>query len=243
MLINIDAKSLEVYVGAYLSKDKVMYEELLGGLDMHSNNQKVFELPSRLIAKVFMFRLMYGATEYSYAQDPDFASVSSRPKYWLDVIQAFYSKYQGFARWHTAIVQEVTTTKQLIIPSTGRTFSFQQYPNKRGEMEWPVTQIKNYPVQGTGNDMMAIARVLVYKEWQRQGMEGKLVSTVHDSIVADVPDKEVVKGCKLFLKCFSEVPAAFEKLFGVPYDLPFLGEVQFGPNLKDMEEYKDAVSD
>ncbi len=56
MLLNIDAKSLEVFVGAYLSKDEVMYEELLSGLDMHTNNQKTFGLPSRLIAKVFMFR-------------------------------------------------------------------------------------------------------------------------------------------------------------------------------------------
>ncbi len=56
MYLNIDAKSLEVHVGAYLSKDPVMYKELLEGLDMHSNNMKLFGLPSRLIAKIFMFR-------------------------------------------------------------------------------------------------------------------------------------------------------------------------------------------
>ncbi len=182
---------------------------------------------------------MYGGTEYSYAQDPDFSSISSNPKYWKTIIDAFYAKYTGFARWHTKIVQEVTTTKQLVVPATGRTFSFQQYQNKRGEYEWPITQIKNFPVQGTGADLMALARVIVWHDWRKQGMTGKLISTVHDSIVADVPDKEVVKGCKLLLAAFEKVPAQFNKIFGVPYDLPFKGEVQFGPNLKDMDDFKE----
>ena len=86
---------------------------------------------------------------------------------------------------------------------------------------------------------MALARVIVWHDWRKQGMTGKLISTVHDSIVADVPDKEVVKGCKLLLAAFEKVPAQFNKIFGVPYDLPFKGEVQFGPNLKDMDDFKE----
>ncbi len=93
---------------------------------------------------------MYGATEFSYAQDPDFQPVSSNPKYWKKVIDAFYSKYQGFGKWHTKIVQEVTLTGKLVVPSTGRTFDFKRYPNRRGELEWPVTQIKNFPVNFSG---------------------------------------------------------------------------------------------
>ncbi len=215
-----------------------MYEELLGGLDMHSNNQKVFGLPSRLIAKIFMFRLMYGAMEFSYAKDPDFQPVSSSPKYWKKVIDAFYDKYRGFGKWHTQIVQEVTRTGKLIVPSTGRTFSFSRYPNMRGELEWPVTQIKNFPVQGSGSDLMAIARCITYKKWKEQGITGKLVNTVHDSIVADVPDYEVDKVCKLLKDSFEEVPKYFKQIFGVEYDLPFLGEIQVGKNLCGMEDYK-----
>lgn len=56
MIINCDAKGLEVYCGAYLSKDKVMMQELIDGIDMHSANMEAFKLPSRLIAKVFKFR-------------------------------------------------------------------------------------------------------------------------------------------------------------------------------------------
>ncbi len=179
---------------------------------------------------------MYGATEFNYAQDPDFQPVSSNPKYWKKVIDAFYSKYQGFGKWHTKIVQEVTLTGKLVVPSTGRTFDFKRYPNRRGELAWPVTHIKNFPVQGTGADLMAVARCIVYKRWLEEGYKGKLVNTVHDSIVADVPDDEVKSVCRTLIESFKQVPEYFKAIFGVEYDLPFLGEIQVGHNLCDMEE-------
>lgn len=140
-IVNADAKSLEVFAGAYLSQDKIMMQELINGLDMHENNRSAFDLPSRLIAKVFMFRLMYGGSAYSYANDPDFASVKGNEKYWQKVIDRFYDKYKGFANWHTTIVQEVTQTGKLVMP-TGRIYEYER--NSRGD--WPQTTIKNYPV-------------------------------------------------------------------------------------------------
>jgi hypothetical protein len=71
-IVNADAKALEWVVGSYLSKDKLAYEEIFAGVDMHTNNQIAFKLPGwedaskglkteqaalgRLIAKVFVFR-------------------------------------------------------------------------------------------------------------------------------------------------------------------------------------------
>lgn len=57
-LINVDVKSLEVFVVCDLSGDKVLREELLTpGLDMHRNNQNDFKLPDRVTAKRFVFKL------------------------------------------------------------------------------------------------------------------------------------------------------------------------------------------
>lgn len=56
MIVNGDAKALEWVVGTYLSKDKVAKQEILDKVDQHTLNQKAFGLPSRLIAKKFVFR-------------------------------------------------------------------------------------------------------------------------------------------------------------------------------------------
>lgn len=56
MLVNADVKALEWFVGSWLAQDKVAYEEIFQGKDQHTDNQTKFNLPSRLIAKVFVFR-------------------------------------------------------------------------------------------------------------------------------------------------------------------------------------------
>lgn len=57
MLVKVDAKALEWRVAVELSGDKVGLQEILDGVDNHADNQKRFGLPSRLIAKTYLFRL------------------------------------------------------------------------------------------------------------------------------------------------------------------------------------------
>jgi len=51
-----DATALEIRVAGYLSQDPVLIDELVRGVDIHSDNQERFGLPDRLTAKVFVFR-------------------------------------------------------------------------------------------------------------------------------------------------------------------------------------------
>jgi len=233
MLVNCDASSLEVNCAAFLSQDPVLMDEILNGLDIHSRNQEAFGLPSRLIAKVLVFRLIYGGTEHSFARDPDFTPVSRSKEYWAKVIDKFYSKYRGLAAWHTKIIQEVTVNSELIMP-TGRRFSFER--TERGE--WPVTTIKNYPVQATGADIMTIARVDFARRFWNSGIDGKLISTVHDSIVADVAKKDVDTTIQIMYDVFTDIPKNFKRIFGVEYTLPLGCEIKIGMNLKDLEKVK-----
>lgn len=57
MLINADVKSLEIVAAAYLSQDEILIQEIRNKVDTHGDNQKRFGLPTRLIAKTFVFRL------------------------------------------------------------------------------------------------------------------------------------------------------------------------------------------
>jgi hypothetical protein len=59
MIVNADVKSLEIYVAADWYDDKVLQQELLNKEDIHQNNQIKFNLPSRLIAKIFNFKLKH----------------------------------------------------------------------------------------------------------------------------------------------------------------------------------------
>jgi len=233
MLLQADASALEIRVAAYLSQDEVLINEIINGVDLHTDNQEKFGLPSRLIAKILNFRILYGGNEFSFANDPDFTSISKSKAYWKDVVDAYYDKYRGIGAWHTKIIREVVETNKLVAP-TGREYYFQKFGG-----QYKDTQIKNYAVQGTGADLMALARVSAHNRLKKLGYGDKclLVNTVHDSIILDFDDKvcDTKELVNMFHSVFHDLPANFEKMFGVKFNVPMAAECQKGLNWADME--------
>jgi DNA polymerase I-like protein with 3'-5' exonuclease and polymerase domains len=233
MLLQADAKALEWICASFLSQDKVAYEEIWNNVDQHTDNQERFNLPSRLVAKTFVFRLIYGGSAYSYANDPNFKDIGNEA-FWERVIGEFYQKYQGLGKWHKNIVDEAMRNRKLVMP-TGRTYNYE--PDIRnGRVKWPRTKILNYPVQGLGADLMSIVRVSLFN--RLKGKEGvKFINTVHDSIILDFDTKiwDNISLVNVVDKCFTDVPANFKKLFGVEFNLPMRVECQVGSNWKKME--------
>ena len=241
MLVNIDVKNLEWVTVVWFSQDPVGMAEIYQGVDQHALNQKVFGLPSRDLAKIFVFRLIYGGSKWAYALDSDFNFVSKSANYWQKVIDRFYEKYSGIQRQHASWVREAISTGSLVMP-TGRFFKFEPYPNKYGGMEWPRTQILNYPVQGTGHDLVTIARVSLARRINDHPILSlctKFISTVHDSIVLDVNfnsyDGRMVELVNVVRSVFNDIPDNFERLFKVKFNLPIQAEISYGNNLLDTE--------
>ena len=231
MLIQCDASALEIRVAAFLSQDKTLIQEIRDGVDLHTDNQQRFGLPSRLIAKVLNFRILYGGNEFSFANDPEFIPISKSKEYWKGVIDEYYKKYSGIARWHQDLIREAVTTNKVISP-TGREYRFEKYDGKIRD-----TQVKNYTVQGTGADIMALARVSFYNRLKKLNFQNcLLVNTVHDSIVVDCDEKttDVDKVIMTMHEVFDDLPANFKKMFGVEFNVPMACEVQTGYNWEDM---------
>ncbi len=235
-LVNCDVKSLENVVAAELAQDKIMMQEIREKQDLHSNNQKAFGLPSRLVAKVLVFRILYGGGAYSFAHDPDFTATSTSIKYWEKAIEAFYDKYTGIKAWHEQLIQTAQLSGRLEIPS-GRHFPIVPLVNKwNGGMDWPITVIKNYPVQGFGADLVMLARLEANKRLRASGLEYRLVSTIHDSIVVDCPSSCVNTIGRILNDSIEAVPALCKQVFDYDFSLPLTSEVQYGPNKKEMQD-------
>lgn len=228
-LINTDAKGLEWVCAAYLSGDATAAREIWDGVDHHEENRKTFGLPSRLIAKVFMFRLIYGGGSWSYAHDPDFTEVSRSESFWQDVIDKTYLKYKGLQKWHANLVREVVDTGGLHMP-TGRRYRFE-----RVNGEWPRTQILNYPVQGFGADLLSIIRIALYKRMKKLNLQSLLVCTVHDSILIDAFENEKDIIFNLIEDVFRDLPHNFKRVFGVDFNLPLRCETSIGKDWGNME--------
>lgn len=173
--------------------------------------------------------------EYGFANDPEMNFISKDPKYWRKIIEKYYSKYTGIAAWHEKIIREVSKTSRLEM-FTGRTYEWNlmQY----GSFKVPTTQVKNYPVQGLGADVVSIARVSLHNRWKRANIRGMLINTVHDSICYDVEKQEVSKVVDLTLGVFEDLPTNISRIFKVNWDLKTSVEILGGHNMLELKEIK-----
>lgn len=240
MIINIDVKSLEWCTYLFLSQDQVGIEEWIQVLedptknDIHTANQVAFNLPSRLISKIFLFRWIYRGSAYAYSKDPDFTSVSKSQDFWQSVIDNYYSKYQSIYETHLRYIYEATTTGKIISP-TGRTYLFVPKQTYNG-LKYNESDITNWPNQGLGADVVTVIRVFAKKRLDKLKLKSKLVSTVHDSIVLDSPENEIVIVANLFDKLFRDLPKLLSQYFFLDWNVPMRGEIKVGPNMLNLKE-------
>lgn len=245
MYLKADASQLEWRTKVFLSQDEIGIRELQNNEDLHSDNQRFFQLPSRIIAKIFLYRMIFadafGPREYegpafAYARDPDFSPTSSSVKYWTGVVSRFFEKYEGVHKHSIDLISKATQGP--IVSPSGREYRFQPYTKKNGEIDWPRTDILNYPVQGLAADFMIVARGIVHQRIKPlQDNYGHdrilLVNTVHDDIELDVDnDPEIIYNISRVLEqAFQDVPEVFEKWFHQKVNVPLAGEVKFGTSL------------
>ena len=254
MLLKADASGIEWRTKVFLSQDKVGIKEIVGGEDTHANNQEEFKLPSRLIAKKFIFRMIYAdafgeqgfrGPAYAYANDPEFSSVSSSPKYWTAVVEKFFEKYKGIHEHSVNLIREATSTGLITSPS-GRFYRYSPKANRHGVPDWPRTEILNYLVQGLSADFIQVARLLLRSQLQQEVYKYKhilLINTVHDSVELDLDnDVELVYNISLLLEdCFEKIPERFEKLYGIKVNVPMQGECSFGWNMAQMVKFNQET--
>lgn len=237
MILKVDGKAIEWRAAVDLSNDKIGIQEILDGVDQHEDNRQRFNLPTRLIAKTFIFRLLYGGTAYAYANDSSFTPVSTKEKFWQEVIDETYRKYRGLADWHKRLLIDAQTKGKIRIP-TGREYKFAPVRDRRGDLKWPRTTILNYPVQGYAADIVQIARISAWRRLSEM-KEVLFINTVHDDIELDVAnDPEKCYNISTELEnVFRDVPENMRRTYGYDMKVPMSGEVSFGMNLRDMFEF------
>lgn len=249
MIIHSDAAQLEWRSYLEMSQDTVGIEELINKVDVHTNNQKRFSLPSRLVSKTFLFRWIYRGSAYAYSVDNDFIQTSSDVAFWQSVIDAANEKYNILYKFQNQIIERAKRHEIISIPS-GREYKFEMDKKKlrNGEEEyyWNVNKITNYINQGFGADIMMMVRIILRLRLEKLNIDPSkyfLMNTVHDSIDVDVDnDPELLYTiCIETEKAYEKVPSFFSKFYKKPFVTPIVGEVSFGINQKDLIPFKKEL--
>src|SRR5215471_9039771 len=93
-------------------------------------------------------------------------------------------------------------------------------------------QCCNLPIQGGAADLMLLAIQLVYRGFRRAGINGGLIATVHDELIAEVHEDDAAAAAEIM---HQEMVRAFEISFpGAP--TTGLLAVKSGRNWKEAKE-------
>ena len=250
VLIQADYSTLELRIAAILSQDETMCDVFRSGVDYHLRtaqmvSEKAWGIPPdkvekthRTAAKAVNFGLLYGMSDYALGR-----TIGCSTKDAAEVRNAILGNFPKLARW---IAGELREAKKTGYARTywGRDEHGNNIPARMRPLRGlgsPDEKIKasaeraawNTPVQGTASDFCLASIVEVVKWIFDDCFPGKLVLTVHDSILLEVDEEAVEEACWNINRLMTQWDTA-----GVPLAV----DIEIGTNWADLTPYtlKDA---
>lgn len=127
----------------------------------------------------------------------------------------------------------------------------QRPPSKGGKTtSFSPTEVKNYPVQGTGGEWAKAAMWLAIREFYRVNTfhyRALLVNQVHDALYVDAAEDVAFQAAVVLHACMEEASVFMEWYFGWEVPVPVPSETTWGASMMDEgklpEGFKDAVKE
>jgi DNA polymerase I-like protein with 3'-5' exonuclease and polymerase domains len=238
-MVKCDYAGQELRIATNVSGEPVWLKEFLEGEgDLHTItaraffNKKDVSKDERKMAKIANFALLYGGGPQAIIRATGCDKLeASRRK------QAFDKAVPTFAKWIKAQQQRVKKEEGVWTPFR-RWLAIPDANNPDRAVQAACERYAvNYPIQGSGADIMKISMVLLHKEfhkrgWLRQGpgYEGdnsvRMLLTVHDEIVFEVRNDRVTEVVPIIVSIM-ESPA---HMTNPKWQVPLITEPLVGPN-------------
>ncbi|MGH9395797.1 MAG: DNA polymerase I [Terriglobia bacterium] len=227
MLIAADYSQIELRVLAHMSQDPLLIEAFSRDEDIHSRTaQELFGiLPAlqtrehRRMAKAINYGVIYGLSAFGLAQRTG-ASKAEAQHY----IDEYFRRYQKVDEYLRGCVETARQTGE-VRTRFGRLRPIPEIHSRdvparnRAERE-----AMNTPLQGTAADLMKLAMVKLDARLKTEGMQTRIILTVHDELVLESPEPETQSAWTLIR----------EEMEGVyPLRVPLRIEIGMGANWRD----------
>lgn len=244
VIADTDASQLEFRVGAFISQDEQMREDIDNNVDQHVFAAKEYyhlsdedwerlsddeKYGKRRYAKRETFKPLYGGTRGTPAQEAYYKAWQE--KFWMMV--------ETQDQW----CAEVLRFKHLTMPWGMRWY----FPYCRLDGDYIVesTKIKNYPVQSLATgEMIPIGVTYLWHRIRQADLPYELVLTVHDSVVAEIPDNTLDRAqwAGLSASCLVyDTVKYLAAVYGLDWNVKLGVEWSIGPNWDGPDNEKGGV--
>lgn len=248
LILSLDFSQIELRVGAFYCRDKVMMDTYRCGGDIHAATTSVIFGVSydeaqdkhsadykehRTIAKNVNFGTFYGLFPRGLQKTLKFkAGVEKTESECAEIINNLKAGYRGLTAW-----QEETKADAVRKMYSETWVGRRRYlPGVRSD-NWGVKSFAercalNTPIQGTAADILklAIKRImcgLPERDWL------KPILQIHDELTFIIPKDKLTEAVRFIKECMEEQPFP-------EFDLPLVAEASAGETFGTMEELEDV---
>ncbi len=183
-----DFSQIELRIASEYVGEERMIQAFRQGKDLHRYTASIFlgkpeeeiTKEERQLAKAVNFGLIYGISakglvEYAKTYGIDLTLESAQR-----IRESFFEYYTAFKVWHEKVKKELKEYKE----SRGYTLLGRPY------IAHTFPDAVNYPIQGTGADLLKLSVLMFDAELRREGLKAKVVNLVHDEILVECKEEE-----------------------------------------------------
>ena len=227
VLLAADYSQVELRILAHISQDPDLIETFRRGADIHrATASKMFNIAEaelthdqRRAAKTINFGVLYGMSAFRLSNELNIPTAQAK-----DFIDAYFARYPKIQEYLDRTLVEARATGK-VTTLFGRVRYIPEIHNKsftvRGNAERMAT---NAPIQGTAADILKLAMIALD---ERLGDDGRMLLTVHDEIVIEVPEEKAEKVAGI-------VKETMENIY--PLAVPLAVDTHWGRSWYDAKE-------
>ena len=223
-IVSADYSQIELRIMAHLSGDDRLLDAFAHGEDVHrATAAEIFGVTplevgpdQRRVAKSINFGLIYGMSAFGLARQLGLERSAAQT-----YIDRYFTRYPGVARY----MEEARATVRehgYVETVFGRRLWLPEIRSSNGNRRQAAERAAiNAPMQGTAADLIKLAMIAVQGWLEQSARQSKLVLQVHDELVLEVPDGEL-------MEIRTHLPRLMTQV--AQLKVPLVVEVGVGPN-------------
>jgi len=224
IIVSADYSQIELRIFSCMANIESLKDAFKNNIDVHTKTASdIFKVPieavtkdMRRMAKAVNFGIIYGISGFGLSEN-----LNIDPKEATRFINEYYETYPGIKAYKDECIKQAHIDGY-VKTKFNRIRTIPELENKNYMIRSGAERMAlNTPIQGTAADIIKIAMVNLYKEFNKYNLKSKILVQVHDELVIDTrkDEFEVVK------KLMKEVMESVIEL-----EVPLLVDIEYGDN-------------
>jgi DNA polymerase-1 len=192
--VSLDYSQVELRLLAHYSADEILIESFLSDEDVHARTaSEVFRADPvsvtselRRQAKVINFGIIYGMGAYSLSKELGISQKMAKT-----IIDQYFARYSGVKRFIDETIEHARQFRQ-VSTELGRIRFLPDIDSSNHNVRaFAERTAVNTRIQGTAADLLKLAMIRSDQLISEQGLASRMLLTVHDELVFEVPPEEL----------------------------------------------------